>query len=510
MRLPLVGGAYAARSVIGNATRCINLYPEANRSDGPRTLTHYQRPGLRQLVQGALASCRGLYCPSTQNGGYTVIGQNVYWISPQWQLNFLGMLVEQGSTLVSMVDNGQTLILVDGSTIGYEINLATNVMTQIVDGTGTFNGANKVDYIDTFVLWNLIDTLQFGSSLSNTITFDALYTAAKTTYPDTLITLYVNRHEFLLFGRFKSEIWYDAGNANFPFAQLPGAYIEHGCLAKFSVASQDFNVYWLGQNLQGTGLVLQQVGYNTKLISNYAISYAIQQMQAQGFDCSDAIAYCYTQLGHVFYVLTFPAADQTWVYDASVNDPSAAWHQRGWADSNGNLHRERANCHAWINNTNVVGDWEFGTLYALDPDHYTDDVYDAASESVIAGPIQFIRTLPQVLMGERVIQPGGQLVEAEGRNIKVNKIILDMDTGEAPVGPDGKPPQITIRISRNRGKSWVTIPATQSAGATGQYEVEPQWSGMGLMRFPLIEVSYSYPGKAAFNGAWLDTDIANK
>jgi hypothetical protein len=510
MRLPLVGGAYAARSVIGNATRCINLYPEANRQDGPKTLTHYQRPGLRQLVQGALAPCRGLYCPSTNNGGYTVIGQNVYWISPEWELNFLGTLVEQGSTLVSMVDNGTTLVLVDGSTIGYEINLATNVMTQIVDGTGTFNGANKVDYIDTFVIWNLIGTQQFGSTLSNEIVFDALYTAAKTTYPDTLVTLYVNRHEFILFGLFKSEIWYDAGNANFPFAQLPGAYIEHGCLAKFSVASQDITVYWLGQNLQGTGLVMQQTGYDTRLISNYAISYAIQQMQKQGFDCSDAIGYCYTQQGHVFYVLTFPAADQTWVYDASVGDPLAAWHQRGWSDSNGALHRERANCHAWINNTNVAGDWEFGTLYALDPDHYSDDVYDSASESVIAGPIACLRTFPQILYGERIGQPG-QLIEADGKNIKLNKIILDMDTGETQVEePTGLGPQITLRISRNRGKSWQTIPATQSAGKMGEYDIEPQWAGMGLSRFPLIEVSYSFAGKAALNGAWIDTDIATK
>ncbi len=51
-RLPLLGGAYTARSVIANAQKCINLYPEKNQSDSPVPLTHYQRPGFDPIQVG--------------------------------------------------------------------------------------------------------------------------------------------------------------------------------------------------------------------------------------------------------------------------------------------------------------------------------------------------------------------------------------------------------------------------------------------------------------------------
>lgn len=590
MRIPLIGGAYAARSVIGNAQKSINLFPEINRKDGPQTLTHYQRPGLRVLVQGPNGAVRGLYRPSTGLGGYCVIARNVYYIDEAWELHLLGQLVQELASLVSMTDNGSTLLLVDNSPYGYAINIqgaggsslqeissgaydpatgiitltlpafptwlavgalvsltdlegtgafaslngtwpvlsvaggtvelqgpsgegaatitggdfsygvAFNAFAQIVDVTGTFQGATKVDTIDTFLLWNLPGTQQFGSTYSNELQFDPLYTAGKVDYPDLLQTLIVNRHELLLFGQLKTEIWYDAGNANFPFAELPGAYIEWGALAPYSVASEDISVFWLGQGLSGVGLVFRQIGYQTKPISNHAISYAIREMAAAGADLSDAIAYCYTQDGHIFYVLTFVSGDQTWVYDDSVNDPMAAWHQRGWTDQNGTLHRERANCHAFINGQNVVGDWQNGTLYALDPDHYTDDV------DGVAGPIMCTRTLPLVMAGMAV---GGQPELADGRLIQVHKFVADIEVGGAPPNLTGLPPQITLRWSFDRGKTWGQG-VFQSDGTTGQYSIEPRWSPLGIGRFPLLEVSYSIPGQVAFNGGWIDATVAQK
>lgn len=53
MRFPLVGGAYQAKSIIANAQRCVNLYPEANlpSSQAPVPVTHYPTPGLKKIAQ---------------------------------------------------------------------------------------------------------------------------------------------------------------------------------------------------------------------------------------------------------------------------------------------------------------------------------------------------------------------------------------------------------------------------------------------------------------------------
>jgi hypothetical protein len=50
------------------------------------------------------------------------------------------------------------------------------------------------------------------------------------------------------------------------------------------------------------------------------LEYAIQSYG----NITDAIGYTYQQDGHPFYVLIFPSAEATWVYDVSTQ----LWHER--------------------------------------------------------------------------------------------------------------------------------------------------------------------------------------
>lgn len=484
MRLPLLGGAYQARSIIANAQRCVNLFPELNPKDAPVQVTHYQRPGLVKLVQGPNLPVRGVWQASNGNG-YCVIGQNVYAVSNVWALTLIGALTVPLGTPVSFVDNGITGLLVDNSMFGYSINLATNAFAQIVDVTGTFQGATRVDYIDTFIIWNMPGTNRYGSTLSNSLVFDPLYFAAKTNWPDPLQTLIVNRHEILLMGTYKSEIWYDAGNPTFPFSELPGAYIEHGIVAPFSLAAQDINVFWLHRDLQGQGMVLRQRGYETRRISNHALEHAIQGYAT----ISDAIGYCYQQDGHAFYVLCFPTADATWVFD----DATEMWHQRAWTDGNGVLHRDRSNCYGALYGKNVVGDWENGTLYAMDLNTYTDN----------GGPISFIRGFPHITMGNG---PDGKPADADGRRLTFTNFRADLEVGTTQADDQGVPPQVGLRWSMDRGKTFGQT-VLQTAGAQGEYLTQPQWRQNGIGRDVIFELSYSFAGPAALNGAWVEATV---
>lgn len=369
---------------------------------------------------------------------------------------------------------------------------------EITDPTGTFEGADKVDYIDTFLIWNMPGTVDFGSTISNTqLAFDGTYFAGKTDYPDLLQTLIVNRHEIILFGLLKSEIWYDSGGATFPFAELPGAYIEHGIAAKYSAASSDINVFWLGRDLQGQGVVFRQRGYATTRISNHALEDAIRKMSKQAGGISDAIGYTYQLDGHVFYVLTFPSGDQTWVFDDSISDPMMAWHQEGWTDVNGVLHRHRGNCCAALYGSIVVGDWQNGALYVLDLDTYTDEVDGVTS------PLVCVRTFPHVTHGK---DRRGQLAPANGEGMTFTRFWADIECGAAPMNVAGSPAQITLRWSDDRGRTFGND-VLQSAGAVGEYVTQPAWAGLGLAKYRLFEISHAIAGPAALNGAWYDAQI---
>jgi hypothetical protein len=508
-RLELIGGAYTARSVIANAQKCLNLYPERNREDASVPFTYYQRPGLElKSSPPSPAIGRGVFRDS-QGNGYAVVGQELYQISPLWAWTPIGTLVSVSNTLCSISDNGQTAVLGDGSAIGYSwtIGNAAASFAQIVDPSGIFTGTIKWDVLDGFLVWVIPGSQLFGSTLDNEVVFDATYFGSKNGYPDPLVTLFVNRRIMILFGQVRSEIWYDAGNALFPFAVQPGAYIEWGCSAVHSVAQIGITVMWLGQNQQGEAVVLQQEGYNTSVISNHAISFAIEQMVANGADLSDAIAYTYIQGGHIFYVLTFMSGNQTWVYDASIKDPGLAWHQRGWTNlATGRIDRERGISGAFLFGSNVVQDWQNGALYALNAS-FIDDYVNG-----VAGPVQYVRTFPQIkqgfMTGRGPTGFGRMPVATDGHGVTTVEFVADFEGGNGALAPTGNPPQISLRWSTDRGRTWGNE-VLQSAGISGDYGQQPKWPNLGYARYPLFELTWS-GFRGALNGAWIEPVVTTR
>lgn len=513
MRLELIGGAYSARSVIANAQKCINLIPEKNRADSPTSFTFYQRPGLRKVSSPPNPGIGRGVLKDSQGNGYAVVGQEIYLLaysSGSWTWTSMGALSDIETTLVSISDNGVEAVLGDGSSVGYSWTILTpSSFAPIVDSTGIFTGTIKWDVIDGFLIWVIPDGTLFGSTYDNELTFDATYYGSKNGFPDPLVTLIVNRRIIILIGTVRSEIWYDSGSPLFPFSVQPGAYIQWGCIAPYSVAAIGIVVFWLGQNEQGTSVVLAQEGYSTSIVSNYAISTAIDQMRAGGIDISDAEAYTYTQGGHIFYVLTFIQGDQTWVYDYSIKDPEYAWHQRGWTDPNtGILHRERAISHCFLQGQDLTMDWETGDLYSLDPNYFFDDV------GGISGPVSFVRTFSQVKEGYKDPKgPSGPYgrahIPTDGHAVQTFEFVADFECGNGPQNPNGLPPQISLSYSTDRGRTWRAT-LMQSAGELGEYHAQPKWPPLGLARYPLFELSWSFGGKAALNGAWFEPVVVER
>lgn len=505
MRIPLTGGAYAAKSVIADAQRCVNLYVESNPSDSPSPSTHYPTPGLTPVsTPPIVAESRCIYTASNGNR-YEIVGSNLYFVDSNLAYNWLGALSTSGGP-VSMVDNGTQAFVVDGTNFGFNVDITQNKMTAVTDPA--FYGADKVDYVDGYFLFNKPDSQQFYISLFNDIAFDPLDIASKSTYSDNLVTLAVMHREIWLFGDLTTEVWYNTGASDFTFGRMPGVFIEHGIAAKHSVAKIDLALFWLGKDLQGQGVVFAGKNYSAERVS----THALEQEFSTYSRIDDAIGFSYLQEGHAFYVLTFPTANKTWCFDLATG----MWHQRAYLEADGSLSRHRMNCHSFNGGQNLVGDWQTGQVYALDPNAYTDN----------GAAMLYIRSFPHI---------GGK----DGNRVMFRQFIADMEVGnsyqpamltqysspllttdggstivtdngfssfiaeQATLVPDTRPPMVSLRWSDDRGKSWGN-PVMSTLGQTGETLTSIQFQRLGYSRDRVFELSWSAPVKTALNGAFVD------
>jgi hypothetical protein len=218
------------------------------------------------------------------------------------------------------------------------------------------------------------------------------------------------------------------------------------------------------------------------------------------------VGYTYQADGHIFYVLSLPHGNQTWVWDESIGDPLVGWTQRGWSDGNGNFNRERGQLGAALYGYNVVQDWETGTLYQQSLTTYTDTVPLAGDPVGAPGtyPIIYLRTFPHLMSG---INPQTQQpILAEGKMVSHQRFQLDVECGNAPAGTT---PQFSLRWSDDRGRSWGNA-VLVSAGAPGQYITRPDLRSLGQAMDRVYEVSWSFPGQTSLNGAWVFGTVLNQ
>ena len=179
-KVALQGGAYQAHSVISSAQRCVNLVPEPmpEAQGEPMPSAAYPTPGTRLLGSIGPGPIRGIR-QSTTGATYCVSGSGAYLVNADWSGTHLGDITAGLRTPVSMADNGLDMVIVDGTANGWKITLVGNVFGQIDNTTGTFYGADRVDFLDTYLLFNKPNTPQFSSSDSLALTFDPLWFANK-------------------------------------------------------------------------------------------------------------------------------------------------------------------------------------------------------------------------------------------------------------------------------------------------------------------------------------------
>jgi len=469
MKIPFLGGAYKASSRNLSYQECVNFFFE-RAEDGTQNAALLGTPGTRLLttLPNTGYGIRGSWLPSS---GYAIFvqGDKVYRVTNSWNYTVCAGTLQTKTGDVCIADNGTVACIVDGI-YGYFLDLTTNVITQIVNDA--FYGADKVGFIDGFFIFNKPNTQQFYISSLYGTDFDGLDFASAEGSTDLLISLIVDHREVWMFGTSSTEVFYNSGNPDFPIERLQGAFIEHGCAAKNSVAKLDNTVFWVGRDNNGNGTVWRANGYTPQRISTHAIEYALQSYD----EISDATAYTYQQDGHAFYVLTFPTAEKTWVYDAATQ----LWHERAYLDSTtGRFTRHRSNNHVFMGNTHVVGDFENGNLYALDPDYYSDN----------GDPLVSIRSCA--------------VISGEGKRLVFKSLQIDMEEGVGLTTGQGVNPVVSLDWSNDHGHSWSNTLQT-SFGRMGNYTRRAIFYRLGQARDRIFRVSISDPVKRVITGAYLE------
>lgn len=511
MHSPILGSSYVARSVNAADNRMVNLYPEAIPEGGKEAGFLNRAPGLRLLGTLGVGPIRGM---CTLDGiGYVVSGNKFFKVtSYPYVATEIGSI--PGAGPVSMADNGtQLFIACNGPSHIY--NKTTRVLAPISDPD--FMGAVAVGYLDGYFVFNEPNSQKVWiTSLLDGTSVDPLDFASAEGSPDKLVTLIVDHREVWLFGTSSVEVWYNSGALDFPLQRIQGAFNEIGCAAAYSVAKLDNSLFWLGSDTRGRGIVYRANGYTGTRVSTHAVEWQIQQYG----DLSDAIGYTYQQDGHAFYVLIFPSANTTWVYDAATQ----AWHERA-GFVNGVFTRHRSNCHASFGNEAVVGDYENGNIYALDLSTYSDngvaqkwlrswralptgknDLKRTTQHSLQldcesgVGLNQVARFPDDTLLGVLLAEDGFRILTESGDGLLVTDGLVDMDN-----------PYVMLRWSDDGGHTWSNEHFARMGGI-GDYQARVIWRRLGMtlkLRDRVYEVSGTDPVKVSIMGAELLLSATN-
>lgn len=452
------GPTYQSQSRLARFERCMNFYPERIEVSNRQQVVLYPTPGVTSFATATEAPCRGVFAQAGRC--FTVMGETLYEVSTNGVLTSLGTVTadQNPATFATNGDGGSELFVTSGDK-GYLYNLTTGVFSNPV------NDVTQGGMVDGYfvALDQSTSTLKVSDLLDGT-TWSGIGTLQRSAASDPWQALLVRDRKILLFGTETTESIYNAGSNPFPFAPVPGVLIPYGIAAPFSAKSMGNSVLWLTQSKEGARQVVAMSGYNVRRVSTHAVEYQLSQYTS----VSDAVAYTYQDQGHQFYVLNFPSAGATWVYDLAIG----MWHERGsYNSAELKFGQWGPQYHCHFNNQHLVGDSTTGTLYTMSIDVYTDTNGNGLHR----------QRIPPTLRSDQ-------------DRVLVNRFQLHCDVGIGlpSATAQGYDPQVMMQVSRDGGLTW-GYERWRSAGKIGEYLTRAQWWRCGSGRNVICAVMMSDP-----------------
>lgn len=470
MKFPIAGQAYQLPSVDINNQRCVNLYPTLKQ--GPESdMALVRTPGLKSLIDTGGTNVRALI--EFGNILYAIVDDKFYEITVD-RVAQTATKTERGtlattSGRISWDVNPTQIMIVAGDT-GYVYAPASTTFTEITDPD--FTGGTNVVFMDSYFIYNTPNASTiYATAINDGTSVDALDVTTAEKKPDKTVGLAVDKGELWVFGEKSIEIYFNAANpTGFPFSLRNGAAVDQGCAAAHSIVSVNNTLMWLDDrgyivNIEG--------GYGIRTVSTEAINAEINKYPK----IDDAFAYTYIESGHQFYVITFPSANKTWVYDLTLG----AWHERASYDLDKGFMRHIGNCAIQHKRLNLLGGYNDGTIYIMDRDFLDDDGEE----------IRRLRTT--------------QHFTVENKLVGIPEFELHIEAGRGLQTGQGSDPQIMMRYSNDGGIRW-SHELWRSLGKVGEYGKRCRWNRLGSAREWIFEFSYSEPTEFVIMEAYMELE----
>ena len=380
---------------------------------------------------------------------YVALGDRALYITKTGAVGYVGQLATT-TGFVSMAYNGAQILIVDGTVYGKYVTKSSKAWNSInhVD----FPAASSCTFIDGYFVVTRAGTGEFYlSTIYDAAEWNALNYATAEGRPDNLYRCLNANNSLWLLGSDTTEVWYNTGDANFPFARIQGAVIEDGTVGPTAVTIIKDQIYFLSDKLE----IVRTIGYQRQKISTLHIDTAIQTYSR----VDDAIAFSYAMDGHTFFVITFPTADKTWVYDLTTS----AWHEWESFKSQGlaTYGRHRGSDCFYLNNKYYICDHTNGNIYEIDPLTYND-----GGES--------IRRIRRT-----------QFIDKDKKNITHHEINLEFELIDAI--EYGAAPSVGLRYSDDNTNSWSAYRYNNFA-TIDTPRVRQVWRRLGISRSRIYEV----------------------
>ena len=412
-------------------------------------------------------------------------------------------LVWGGSSNVFTADPVTDQLTVTANTLNFQTGvpftvITTGVLPAPLNATTTYfaihvdNTHIKVatSYANA-IAGTAINITTAGSGTNTLVSDGQLQQGAITSHPGTIVACRTLHRRLFLFSQFFTEVWENAGiGTNLPFRRNNSLLIEYGTPAIGSISVGFDKMFFISQDRDGLGSVMEVLGAQAIPISNRALDFQLAQY-ASLQQISDCRSFLIKENGLIFYRMNFTLANHTFIYNVSLSDPSSEegklWHEEEVLNGD----RHPAQTHAYFNGNNYVGNYKSPTLYLVDSNVFTNDGeairrmriskafcppgyqrirVDRFQVDLLQGNIADL--MPEEIEVNLLTEDGIPILTEDGRNIILDESLVISNPQELFV---------FLSISRDGGQTYGNL-IKAPMGAPGQRTFRTVWRKLGTSR----------------------------
>lgn len=480
-----------------DAQRTINWYEVSDvEAKKPRYLVPW--PGLLQkgiFSEGAVGRAGIAF----KGFAYFVVRQDIYRVDPGLVITRISDAVTRFLTPsghVGIAANEFQIAFVDNSRL---LIWDTNTSTLTDESASLPIGPPAVTPLDItfmdgyFILVNGAATNNnrfYISDLNNGAVWDLLDFALVNSRPTILSACSVLKRRVFLFGQEKSEIWLDAGTADFPFRRDNNLLLEHGIKAQSSLTEGFDRLFYLSNDEDGVGGVMMVMGTIPKKVSTREVDEAIQTIPTP----EDATGFVFKINGQIFYQINFTAGDRSFVYNVNTNK----WHELEALDGS----RHIANLHVFYEELHLIVGYNDDILYEMNEAFLTID-RNGIIENIKRTRIARVLSVPTY---DRIRIDRFHIDMLQGVGLpKTSLFIRDPVTDTLILDPD-RDPVVFLSISEDGGVTYHNF-ERRSIGASGRRITRTIWRRLGVRRDAILKIEIYNKVPIYVLGAAIDLEV---